>query len=95
MTKGDLAAAVALRREITQADAAVLVDVIFDPETGIIAQALLRGEEVKLHGFGVFGTMQRSARDGHNPKTGKKIKIEASRVVKFRAGSNLRKHVNG
>lgn len=94
MTKSEMIQEVAARREITQADASLLVDLLFDPEVGIIAQAIKAGDEVRIHGFGVFGAMERAARDGFNPKTGKKIKIGATRTIKFRVGSNLRKFVN-
>ena len=94
MTKSEMIQEVAARREITQAEASLLVDLLFDPEVGIIAQAIKAGDEVRIHGFGVFGTLDRAERDGVNPKTGKKIKIGATRTIKFRVGSNLRKFVN-
>jgi DNA-binding protein HU-beta len=33
---------------------------------------------------------KRAAREGRNPQTGKKIKIKATKVVKFKAGSKLK-----
>jgi DNA-binding protein HU-beta len=40
-------------------------------------------------GFGTFSVVKRKARDGRNPQTGKKIKIAAKKVVKFKAGKAL------
>jgi DNA-binding protein HU-beta len=47
-----------------------------------------------LIGFGTFSVTERKARTGRNPQTGKEIKIEAKKVVKFRAGSKLAEAVN-
>jgi DNA-binding protein HU-beta len=33
--------------------------------------------------------MERSQREGHNPRTGEKIQIPASKFVKFKAGKTL------
>ena len=41
---------------------------------------------VQLIGFGTFKIASRKARTGVNPKTGQKIKIKASKTVKFVAG---------
>ena len=45
---------------------------------------------VQLIGFGTFSVTKRAARDGINPKTGEKIKIKASKVVKFKPGAGLK-----
>lgn len=95
MTKSELIDVVAESQNITKVAAAQIVDLFFDPEAGIIATSLKAGDEVKIHGFGIFGTFKRAARDGFNPKTGKKIKIKACKTIKFRVGANLRKFVNG
>ncbi|MBN2613860.1 MAG: HU family DNA-binding protein, partial [Bacteroidales bacterium] len=42
-----------------------------------------------LVGFGSFSVVQRSARTGRNPQTGKEIKIPAKKVVKFKPGAEL------
>ena len=42
-----------------------------------------------LVGFGSFEVVQRKAREGRDPRTGKPIKIPAKKVVKFKAGSTL------
>jgi nucleoid DNA-binding protein len=47
-----------------------------------ISGALLRGEEVKLSGFGSFKSRSKSARVGRNPKTG----VEATRLLAVLSG---------
>ncbi|MHB8292910.1 MAG: HU family DNA-binding protein, partial [bacterium] len=51
-------------------------------------------EEVKMVGFGNFSVMNRAARNGRNPQTGKTIQIKASKAPKFKAGKTLKDAVN-
>ena len=58
-----------------------------------IEQALKKGGKVSLVGFGTFSTVQRKAREGRNPQTGKPMKIKARKAVKFRPGKRLAEKV--
>jgi DNA-binding protein HU-beta len=44
-------------------------------------------------GFGTFSVGERAQREGQNPRTGKKVKIPASKAVKFKAGKTLSEKV--
>jgi len=44
-------------------------------------------------GVGSFKILQHKARKGRNPRTGNKIQIPASKVVKFTAGKALKESV--
>ncbi len=90
-TKNELIAAVADEAKLTKAAAQAAVDATFD----IIAQALQKGQEVKLIGFGSFSVVTRAAREGRNPRTGKPVKISASKAPKFTPGKGLKEAVNG
>ena len=81
MNKNDLVSHVADTAGISKVDATTAVDAIFD---GITA-TLRKGDEVRLVGFGSFVVSQRAASEGRNPRTGEKIKIPASKQVKFKA----------
>jgi DNA-binding protein HU-beta len=50
-----------------------------------------KSKVVQLIGFGTFKVVNRKARTGINPKTGEKIKISASKSVKFSPGSEFKK----
>ncbi len=89
-TKNELIAAVAEEAKLTKTAAAAAVDATFD----IIAKALKQGEEVKLIGFGSFSVVTRAAREGRNPRTGKPVKISASKAPKFTPGKGLKEAVN-
>ncbi|AIL13822.1 hypothetical protein IM40_10615 (plasmid) [Candidatus Paracaedimonas acanthamoebae] len=59
-----------------------------------IKEALQKGEEVRLTGFGSFKVNGRAARTGRNPRTGQEIKIAASKVPTFKPGKELKDAVN-
>ena len=62
--------------------------------TEIVAETLKKGDKVALVGFGTFEVMEREAREGRNPKTGKTMQIDATKVPKFKAGRALKEAVN-
>ena len=55
-----------------------------------MTKALKKGDKLTLTGFGTFSVAKRKARTGRNPQTGKEIKIAATKVAKFKAGSLLK-----
>ena len=61
---------------------------------GTIGDALANGEEVRISGFGTFGTRSRPARTGRNPRTGEAVSISASMSQTFKAGKPLKGVVN-
>ena len=91
MTKSELVDQVADRATMTKHDAAKAVDAVL----ATVEDALRRGSEVKVAGFGKFHVSKRGARQGVNPRTGERIQIAASRVPRFTAGSGLKNAVKG
>lgn len=91
MTKAELVEAVAKQTKLTKKSAEATVNAIIKAVTG----SLKKGSPVTLVGFGTFKVMNRKARTGRNPQTGKPIKIAASRVPKFSPGKNLKELVKG
>lgn len=85
MNKAELIDAMAAESGMTKADAKKALD-SFMTST---ANALKAGERVALVGFGTFSVSDRAERKGRNPQTGTEIKIEAKKVVKFKAGNEL------
>jgi DNA-binding protein HU-beta len=86
MNKNELIDEVARVSGLSKGDATAALDAVFDS----IAEALKKGDEVRLLGFGTFAVAQRAASEGHNPRTGEKIMIAAARVPRFRAGKGLK-----
>ncbi|MBN2614159.1 MAG: HU family DNA-binding protein [Bacteroidales bacterium] len=86
MNKAELIDAMASGAGLSKADAKKALDAFIDSTSG----ALKKGERVALVGFGSFSVSTRSARKGRNPQTGKEISIPAKKVVKFKAGADLK-----
>ena len=68
---------------------------IFESVLEIIKQSLVKGEEVKISGFGKFYVIDKKARNGRNPHTGEHMIIEPRRIVSFRYSSRARHRING
>ena len=63
MNKSELVELIAEKADISKAKAALAVDAF----TAGVADALAKGDEVALVGFGTFTTAKREARKGRNP----------------------------
>ena len=59
-----------------------------------IADALAKGETVKLSSFGSFSVREKGQRIGRNPKTGEEVPILPRRVLVFRASQVLKNRIN-
>jgi nucleoid DNA-binding protein len=88
MNKAELVASVQkiMGDETTKAAAERAVDAVIEG----IKKGIKTDKTVQLIGFGTFAVTKRAARAGVNPKTGEKIKIKASKSVKFKAGTGLK-----
>jgi DNA-binding protein HU-beta len=90
MNKGEFVDAVAVKGDMSKADAATAVDAVLDAVT----DAMKEGDQVTLVGFGTFLVRKREARTGRNPRTGEPLEIAASNVPSFKAGKALKDAVN-
>jgi DNA-binding protein HU-beta len=59
---------------------------------GLVGQLKKTGK-FTLPGFGTFTVKKLKARKGMNPRTGEKIKVKASKAVRFKASPGLKKAV--
>ena len=55
-----------------------------------IKKGIKKDKNVQLIGFGTYSVTKRAARDGINPQTGDKIRIKASKAIKFKAGAGFK-----
>lgn len=90
VTRAQLAEAVYQEVGLSRNESAELVDVILEE----IAQALIRGETVKLSSFGTFQIREKGERIGRNPKTGEEVPILPRKVLVFRASHVLKDRIN-
>ena len=91
LTKAQLADLLFDQLGVSKREAKDMVDAYFD----LISGSLVRGEEVKLSGFGNFQIRSKAPRPGRNPRTGELIPIDARRVVTFHASSKLKEQIQG
>ena len=89
LTKADIVEHLFTQLGMSKREAKDMVEAFFEE----IRQALERGEQVKISGFGNFDLREKNQRPGRNPKTGEDIPISARRVVTFRPGQKLKARV--
>ena len=90
MNKTELVAAIAEQSELSKKDSEKALKAFID----VVTEELKKGEKIQLVGFGTFEVIERAAREGRNPLTGKKMQIKASKAPKFKAGKALKDAVN-
>ena len=86
LNKSDLVKAIAAKAEITQKDAAKVVDGL----VATIQKALVDGDKVQLIGFGSFEVRDRKERKVKSPATGEELIIPATKVPAFKPGKALK-----
>ncbi|HPB90861.1 MAG: HU family DNA-binding protein [Rhodocyclales bacterium] len=91
MNKAELIEIAADSADISKAAAGKVLDGII----AAVVKAVSKGDTVTLVGFGTFKSAKRAARTGKNPKTGATIKIAATTVPKFSAGTGFKEAVSG
>jgi DNA-binding protein HU-beta len=90
MTKSELVSSIAEKVKMTKSD----VENVLDSFLSVVTETLEKREEVRLVGFGVFGTRDRKATTARNPKTREPIEVEASVAPFFKPGKSLKDAVN-
>ncbi|MCB1615768.1 MAG: HU family DNA-binding protein [Pseudomonadales bacterium] len=90
MNKSELIDAVATATDLPKASAGRALDAVLSS----ITDALAKGDQVALVGFGTFAVKDRAARTGRNPQTGAEIQIKAAKIPGFKAGKALKDAVN-
>lgn len=76
-----------LGKETSKAEAERCLNAVLES----IIKGIKKNEIVQLVGFGTYKVIKRKARMGVNPQTQEKMKIKASKSVKFTPGIKLRK----
>ena len=89
LTRADLAEAINRKMGFSRAESLDMVESVLDH----MSEALKRGENVKISGFGSFVLRDKKERIGRNPKTGVEVPITPRRVMTFRASQLLRERI--
>ena len=75
---------------ILRKDIEKILDIIFLE----ITEALCRGENIEIRGFGTYKIIKRKARLGRNPKTSESVQIPAKKAIKWKMSKILYNRLN-
>ena len=89
LTRADLAETINRKMGLSRAESLDMVEKILDQ----MSDAMAKGQNVKISGFGSFILRDKRQRIGRNPKTGVEVPITPRRVMTFRASQLLKEHV--
>ena len=90
VTRADLIDAVYKEIGLSRTESAVIIESILEH----MISALVKGETVKISGFGTFDVRHKNSRMGRNPKTGREVPITSRTVLGFRPSNLLKNRVN-
>jgi len=90
MIKADLINTIAREMDIPKQEAEEGVNLFFHS----IKEAILRGEEIEIRGFGSFRFRKRTSRAGRNPRTGEPVKVPPKKVLYFKPSKLLKELIN-
>ena len=79
-----------LHPNILRKDAEKILEIIFNE----LVDALCRGENIEIRGFGIFKTTLRKARIGRNPKNSESVQIPEKKAIKWKMSKILFNRLN-
>ncbi len=90
MIKADLINKIAREMDIPKQEAEEGVNLFFQS----IKEAILKGEEIEIRGFGSFRFRKRTSRAGRNPRTGEPVRVPPKKVLYFKPSKLLKEMLN-
>ncbi len=86
MKRDELITEIAHTAGITRRQAKVALNTLLT----LTKNSLCMEGKMVLTGFGTFRVVERAAREGRNPQTGRPVKIPATKVVRFKPAKGLK-----
>lgn len=90
MNKSELIESLTQDLNVSNHEATAITNTVIETMT----DALARGENIEIRGFGSFVIKHYDSYEGRNPKTGKKIKVRPKKLPFFKVGKDLKEKVN-
>ncbi len=90
MTKAQIVEHLFEKVGFSKKDSSDVVEMILET----IKDSLIKGEKVKISGFGNFVVNEKKARRGRNPQTGDDLTISERRVLTFKPSQVLKSAIN-
>ena len=91
LTRAEIAEAINRKLGLSRSDSLGMVESVLRH----MSDALAKGENLKISGFGTFLLRDKAKRIGRNPKTGIEVPITPRRVLTFRASQMLKERICG
>ena len=85
MNKQGLIEAVALKAQVSKAEAAKVIDAALEAAV----EAVKKGEAIQLVGYATVSVVAKKARQAKNPRTGAIVSVPAKKVVKIKPGAKF------
>ena len=79
-----------MHRNIFRREMEKILEIIFSE----ITEALRKGENIEIRGFGIFKTTTRKARIGRNPKNSESVQIPEKKTIKWKMSKTFFKRLN-
>ena len=86
MTKADIVNEIAEKTGLTKTDTSLVVEGVLDS----ISNALVKGKNIEIRGFGRFKVKRRAPRTARNPRTGDAVPIPARNVPVWEPSDELK-----
>ncbi|MDH4196101.1 MAG: integration host factor subunit beta [Candidatus Aminicenantes bacterium] len=90
MIKADLVNRISEELDIPKQEAEDGVNLFFET----LRDAILKGDEIEIRGFGSFRFRRRTSRSGRNPRTGAPVKVPPKKVLYFKPSKLLKEMIN-
>jgi integration host factor subunit beta len=90
MNKLELISALKKEANLSKAEAAKVIQILFDN----MAAAMAQGDRVEIRGLCSFYIKNYKSYIGRNPKSGEKVLIKPKRLPFFKSGKELRERVD-
>lgn len=90
MNKSELIDTLAQEVNLPHREATAITNTIIET----MIEALAKGDNIEIRGFGSFVIKHYRSYEGRNPKSGKKIEVAPKKLPFFKVGKELREQVN-
>ena len=90
MNKSELIEALSQDLNITPRQSSSILNIILEA----MIEAMERGDDIEIRGFGSFNVKEYKPYVGRNPKSGQQIAVKPKKLPFFKVGKELKERVN-
>ena len=90
MNKSELIEALAQELDMTTRQSTSVLNILLET----MMEAMERGDDIEIRGFGSFTVKTYEPYTGRNPKSGKQVEVKPKKLPFFKVGKELKERVN-